>query len=42
MSDDKKHDSENENDEQEPSEAEGGDNGSAGAALPADDDIIIK
>ena len=42
MSDDKKPDSENKKDDKEPSEAEGGDNGSADAAAPADDDIIIK
>jgi hypothetical protein len=41
MSDGKKPDPENKKDE-EPSEAEGGDNGSADAAAPADDDIIIK
>jgi hypothetical protein len=42
MSDDKKPDSENQKDDQEPGEAEGGDNGSTDAAAPADDDIIIK
>ena len=42
MSDGKKPDSENKKDDKEPSEAEGGDNGSADAAAPADDDIIIK
>ena len=35
MSDDKKPDSENKKDDKEPSEAEGGDNGSADAAAPA-------
>ena len=42
MSDDKRPDSENEKDDQETSEAEGSENGSAGEAPPADDDIIIK
>ena len=42
MSDDKKQNSEHVADDQEPNEAEGDQEGSTGAAAPADDDIIIK